>query len=546
MKNSFFPLLLLSLLMAFTSCSKKMDLTTFFGKTPQLAMPKTAAFNALNPMQQDVEFLVALIKQAYPMWEQKITPQELEVERQRLLQLFAIEKDPNVMGIETQRLLARLKDGHSHAPVSIINTKRFFPLDEFQSRDSFFVANIEQVPTTDSALILGSLIEGINGFSRTEINAKIRAFASAENDVVALNEASLSNPIYLKVIGLATQTDSLSLQLKMRNGERRTVLLKTIAQKDYRGFNIKIPASPYKARKNSYNYQIDKKNDMAYLNVGTMLDFVCFSDGFKQHLKNPLLRPLAKAWMKKNYKKWGSMNFKKFAIEAIEAANTEGVKNMVIDLRRNGGGDERIAEQLFYLLDFDVKQSHRWYPYLSPYYKANLSDDAQHDADKYLKATGNSLVFENQLLNVDSILASKKGYDFYENVKNPKSPFYIAPNTSRFHGKVYVLTGPRTASAATIAATLVKDNALATVVGTFPTNKPTGQTGASGFKLPHSKVVGGISYTYVERPDRAKNEETALQPDVEVWQDLEDYFKGIDTKMAWIIKDIATRQAAKQ
>jgi C-terminal processing protease CtpA/Prc len=249
--------------------------------------------------------------------------------------------------------------------------------------------------------------------------------------------------------------------------------------------------------------------------------------------------------MKKKAKKSGNLNFKKFALEAINAANTEGVKNLVIDLRANGGGDMRIPEQLFYLLDFDVKKTYHFYSNLSQYYKTHLKDDARADAKKYEKATGKSLVFDGRLLNIDSIVAEKTVYDFYENVKNPKSDFYIAPDAPRFRGKVYFITGMSTGSAAGMTATLVKDNGLATIVGIPTGNKSTAQTGGSGFKLPNSKVTGAMSYFYVERPNTAKNDETALQPDVEIWQNLEDWYRGVDTQMAWIIKDIAARKSGK-
>ncbi len=246
--------------------------------------------------------------------------------------------------------------------------------------------------------------------------------------------------------------------------------------------------------------------------------------------------------MKKQAKKSGNLNFKKFVLEAINAANTEGVKNLVIDLRANGGGDMRVPEQLFYLLDYDVKKPYHWYSHLSQYYKTNLADDAKEDAAKYLKATGKPLVFDGSLVNIDSLAAAQTGYDFYSNVKNPKSAFYIDPNTPRFKGKVYFLTALPTASAAAITATLLKDNGLATIVGTPTGNKSTAQTGASGFKLPNSKVVGGMSYLYVERPNTAQNDEKALTPDVEIWQNLSDWYRGVDSQMAWIIQDIAAKK----
>ena len=328
MKKTCFALLAFTFLSLLTSCSQQKIMTTFFYKAPKLNIRNTNEFKALNPMQQDIELLVSLIKDAYPMWEQKISPTELAAERQRLMQLFDTEKDPSVMEVETQRLLAKLRDVHTHAHLFSLKSPRYFPFYDFQSHDSLFIGNIGQVSkAADSAVILGSLIEQINGFSRTEFNAKIRAFEGAEDANVALYKNKINNPKYLKIIGLATQLDSVELTLKSRNGARRTVVLQAEEAKKIKYFKFNSTPSPYKVRSGNYNYMIDKKNDLAYLNVGTMLDYVCYADGFKQYVKNPLLRPLAKAWMKRKAKKSGNLNFKKFALEAINAANTEGVKN---------------------------------------------------------------------------------------------------------------------------------------------------------------------------------------------------------------------------
>ncbi len=276
MKKTLLSLLAFALLSLLTSCSQKYLMTTFFFKAPKLDIRKTSDFKALNPMQQDVALLVALIKDAYPMWEQKVSPTDLEAEQQRLLQLFATETDPNLMEIEAQRLLARLQDAHTSVQRFGLESKFYFPFQKLQVRDSFYIGNIGQVAKGDSAAILGSLIEQINGFSRSEINAKIRAFESGESLYSALFRGSLSNPKYLKASGLSTQTDSVRLTLKTQNGDLRDVVLRAVEFKIFNYFKIKRPVSPYKTRNGNYNYKIDKPNDLAYLNVGTMLDFVCY------------------------------------------------------------------------------------------------------------------------------------------------------------------------------------------------------------------------------------------------------------------------------
>ena len=144
MKKNCFYLLAFTLLLL-PSCSQQKIMTTFFFKVPKLEIRKTNEFKALNPMQQDVALLVSLIKDAYPMWEQKISPTELAAERQRLMQLFETETDPSVMEVETQRLLAKLRDVHTNAHLFSLKSPRYFPLYYLQSHDSLFIANIGQV-----------------------------------------------------------------------------------------------------------------------------------------------------------------------------------------------------------------------------------------------------------------------------------------------------------------------------------------------------------------------------------------------------------------
>ncbi len=55
-----------------------------------------------------------------------------------------------------------------------------------------------------------------------------------------------------------------------------------------------------------------------------------------------------------------------------------------------------------------------------------------------------------------------------------------------------------------------------------------------------------MSYFYVERTNTAQNDEVALTPDVEIWQNLSDWYRGVDSQMAWIIRDIATKKSTEK
>jgi hypothetical protein len=55
------------------------------------------------------------------------------------------------------------------------------------------------------------------------------------------------------------------------------------------------------------------------------------------------------------------------------------------------------------------------------------------------------------------------------------------------------------------------------------------------FKLPNTKKIIAISYTYMERPDKTKNHEKALYPDIEINKTFKDFLNGNDGVMEYIL-----------
>jgi hypothetical protein len=91
---------------------------------------------------------------------------------------------------------------------------------------------------------------------------------------------------------------------------------------------------------------------------------------------------------------------------------------------------------------------------------------------------------------------------------------------------VFVLTSHKTFSAATSNAALFKQLLNAKIVGEPTGSNPNGYQDMDSFTLPNSKLV--ISYS--KRRFRLSEEvNTALQPDVIVHQNRDDFFNGIDT-----------------
>ena len=101
-----------------------------------------------------------------------------------------------------------------------------------------------------------------------------------------------------------------------------------------------------------------------------------------------------------------------------------------------------------------------------------------------------------------------------------------------YFGKIYVLTAPKTFSAATMLAVVLQDNHLAQIIGEPSSNKPTAYGDIAGyFVLPNSKLTLITTSKKFIRPDLSKATDVYQIPDfwVKSSQALE-YFKWLCNK----------------
>src|SRR5699024_4093576 len=100
--------------------------------------------------------------------------------------------------------------------------------------------------------------------------------------------------------------------------------------------------------------------------------------------------------------------------------------------------------------------------------------------------------YPNGFKNCDSLI--------FEQIENSESPYYIPRDRSVFKGKIIVLVNSGTGSAAALFTTILKDNNIATIIGTSVGNNPIGATNYQPFKLPESKLTGSVASGYLIRP----------------------------------------------
>lgn len=179
-----------------------------------------------------------------------------------------------------------------------------------------------------------------------------------------------------------------------------------------------------------------------------------------------------------------------FISESIEEINSKNIKNLVIDLRGNGGGNSHGA---IHLLRYLMKKSFTYYK-VAP-----------------------------------------------ENMQGLQP---MEPYDNSFEGDLYVLSDGRSGSTTGQFLALVKHHKTGTIIGEESNGSIFYTGGQKLFSLSNTEVfyfVGRI--THINDIDSI-SEERGVMPDYESVQTLEDYFEGLDTTLNFALNLIQQKDAS--
>ncbi len=180
--------------------------------------------------------------------------------------------------------------------------------------------------------------------------------------------------------------------------------------------------------------------------------------------------------------------YKALLADAFRQIKSAGVRNLIIDVRKNGGGNSQLGDALIDM--FNAKPYRGW----SNKWKRSVFY-AEH-----LKS-GNVPLPASL---IEKYLAARPGEvisDYSETV-NPGA------NPLRFNGRVYVLSGAKTFSSGVMFLGVIKDNALAKIIGE-ETKEPACMFGEMGmFWLPHSRLRVSLSVKSWMLPARTARAES--------------------------------------
>jgi hypothetical protein len=482
--------------------------------------------------QEDFLYLKTLGEEVVPLADRIFPPDErAAMEREILQDLGQFECTHETFLLSIRRYLAAFNNSHARIIYNpkLIHFTGFYPFRIHYVSNDLYLADIA---LEYQSSLIGQRITAINGQSISEVEQKLSSFTSAENPWArrtSLGPFGYSRPDLYRIAGLSSSATN-DLKLEFAGHPPVSIAPKWKGELQWHG--VSHPPHPITARsEHQYDFRIFPEQNYAYLQFNACFDKTAILDGLE--MVRPWVRPLVRAWLGFQFRRKKPANvlrgiydperpvFKDYLASSIRDISRLGITNLVIDLRRNAGGEGELIYQLLYHLTHrndlrDLKEFQYNFEVLA-HYSPKKSRELH---SWYLNKFGTEPP-SRQLLPTP-----EQDRPFFAAITNPKSPYYVAPDRPVFSGKTIVLVNQNTGSAASDLVGLIQDNQLALTVGTTTAGNPIGPTGMTPFKLPRSGVLVSLPTRFCERAVPSNG--NVLQPDYWVENSLADIQIGRD------------------
>jgi hypothetical protein len=499
-------------------------------KTYPVKIKPAEACPAPNRYQEDFLYLKTLGEEVVPLQDRYFPPDKrAAMEEQILRKLGEPDCTYETFLFSIRSYLAAFDNEHArlvHTPKAQ-HFSSLYPFRIHYASNEVYVMDIAR--EYDRSLI-GQRITAINDQPIRKVEEKLFSFVSAENlwaKRKALDPFGYSHPEYYCSLGLIS---SPSNSIKLEFTDHAPIWVAPRWNPNFQWHGVSPAPHPITARvPHQYDCRIFPEQNFAYLQFNACFDKAAILDGLQ--MVRPAVRPLVRAWLAIQFhrKKPAAVLrgiydpdrpfFKDYLAAAIGEINRQGITNLIIDVRRNGGGESTLVNQLAYHLTRrddlrgarEFKYNPRLYAYYDPVgYKEYRS--------WYVKEFGREPA-PKQLL-------SAREVPFFSSVTDAKSPYYVPPDRPVFSGRIIVLANHNTGSAAADFTQLIQDNRLGVIVGTTPRSNPTGPTVMTPLKFPRSGIMISLPTEYRERAVSANGE--ILRPDYWVENSVADVQTGRD------------------
>lgn len=336
------------------------------------------------------------------------------------------------------RFVAKFKDGHTYLSITDLFSEyinsggKVIPLFVV-----FTDSDIRILESIDEELPPSSKLVSINDMSAEQLREEILSMVSFERESFAYARAQSLFHLFCWVI--FGSRDRFTVRVLNDCGE--------IEEHEIDAVDF----MKYREKRNQLNMGIEKLWDLSLVDQQTAIMTInTFGSEYEKQMRQ-------------------------FLKDSFEQIQKQGITNLIIDIRKNGGGTTNIAE---YLYSFLSDKPYRVFAQVHVKY----SDEAL----KELKIFDPILLFRVKVLN-QKIIINRSSFK-----KPPKNPL-------RFNGNIYILTGPLTFSAATDFAAMIKDLSVGKVVGQETGGLASCYGDVLSFTLPNSRLQLGVSFKYFVR-----------------------------------------------
>lgn len=479
---------------------------------------------------KDLNFIERKLIKNHSKLDLYLSQSEINFKFDSLRQRINVPLKPNDFFLKVNSVIAQFRHGHtdiyplfkriSHKEEKRIknSTGPLSQLTTFWVNDSLYIINTS---INDSLLKKGSVILAIDGITPSQIKSKYQKviYGDGFNTTYFNNRLNRSffSQYYLLENGLK---DTLQLSIYNKNEFKKLEIKRLFKSKEKK----KLPAV-----KNKNQLKVKSKPTEKPVQLKTFY----FSLNKKTKTYSRILsfptNDSTFAVLKINTFSFGK--FKKDYQSIFKIIKDYNVKNLVLDLRNNGGGRLADANQLFTYLQ---------------------TDQIEFLGSQIVKSPS---VMQRTMVNLSPTIVKPIMYPFsfisYLLInKSSTNEYQIKPALSRiknkypttvYQGNLYVIINGGSYSASTmIAANLQGLNrayfvgeetggdANGTVAGLIPT-----------YKLPNSKLKLSIGTIYLT-PNYYKTETIGrgIFPHKEIKTTLQDALKNIDSQLRWIIQDV--------
>ena len=490
---------------------------------------------SIKKQLKDIDYIQKKLIKNHPKLDLYTAQSQVDLKFDSLKKTITRSIKPNDFFLKTNAIIAQLKHGHTDVyPLYKKNKKSevkrlkntigpFSQITTFWQNDSLYVV---QATVKDSVLKPGANILAVDGISPQQLKEKYQAavYGDGENKTYLENRLNRTffNNYYLLENGLK---DSINVDVLYKGKKYKTVVKRFTKpeekkkEKPSKKDSVKQPTSnkPKTNKLKLYNFSFNKTTK-AY---ARSLSFPTNDSTF--------------AVLKINTFSYG--NFKKDYQSIFKIIADYKVKNLVLDLRNNGGGRLVDAYQLFAYLcpNQDEFLTHQIIKSPSSF-KRTLVDISP----KYLKP----IVFPVSYL---AFLLTKKNKANEYEIKPSLSCIKTSSNPAdAYHGNLYVMiNGGSYSASATISANLKGLNraffvgeetggdANGTVAGLMP-----------NYQLPNSKLKFTIGTIYLT-PKYYQTDTIGhgIYPNQVIKTTLNDKLNRVDPQLKWIVKDVKNNNA---